>query len=309
MAIRAYDAAWPGSKTNQFTSRIDCLAQTKHDIQAILEAAGSHPRHRFGQNFMIDQNLVRIIAGAGQCKAGELVIEVGPGTGTLTEELLATGAKVLAVEIDRDLAEQLRQRFATQAEAGEFVLLEGDALAGKHDLNPALLDSIRAAHVAKMPVKLVANLPYNVASPLVIDLMLEGVQRLAFTVQKEVGQRMKAGAGAELYGPLSVICQYLAAVTIERTLPPGAFWPPPKIDSALIVLNVKSPIPADAAAFSRFVSSVFAYRRKTLKRALAESGFEIVHPEETDAALGTVRVETLSPGELHALFIRCVAIG
>ncbi len=258
---------------------------------------------------MIDQNLVRIIAGAGQCKAGELVIEVGPGTGTLTEELLATGAKVLAVEIDRDLAEQLRQRFATQAEAGEFVLLEGDALAGKHDLNPALLDSIRAAHVAKMPVKLVANLPYNVASPLVIDLMLEGVQRLAFTVQKEVGQRMKAGAGAELYGPLSVICQYLAAVTIERTLPPGAFWPPPKIDSALIVLNVKSPIPADAAAFSRFVSSVFAYRRKTLKRALAESGFEIVHPEETDAALGTVRVETLSPGELHALFIRCVAIG
>jgi 16S rRNA (adenine1518-N6/adenine1519-N6)-dimethyltransferase len=254
---------------------------------------------------MIDQNLVRLIAAAGSCVPGDLVIEVGPGTGTLTEELLATGARVLAVEIDRDLAAELRRRFNAQLESGGFQLLEGDALDGKHDLNPTLLDEIRQALARNMTVKLVANLPYNVASPLVIDLMLQGVQRLAFTVQKEVGQRMKAAAGSELYGPLSVICQYLADVSIERTLPPGAFWPPPKIDSALILLTVNGPIPADAADFSKFVGSVFAYRRKTLKRALVESGFEIIQPESGDAALGLLRVETLSPGELHSLFLRC----
>ena len=113
------------------------MAQTKHQIEALLAEAGSKgPRHRFGQNFMIDQNLVRLVADAGQVRRDDLVVEVGPGTGTLTEELLDRSDEVVAVEIDRDLARMLRNRFESRP---NFRLIEGDALAGKHELNAELL--------------------------------------------------------------------------------------------------------------------------------------------------------------------------
>ena len=208
---------------------LPAVAQTKHEIQAILAAASTRPRHRFGQNFMIDQNLVRIVADAGAIQPGDVVIEVGPGTGTLTEELLARGAEVVAVEIDRDLAGALRNRFGSQQ---RFTLIEGDALAGKHELNAELAQCVAAARGVK-PVKLVANLPYNIASPLIIDLLIAGADLLAFTVQKEVADRLRAPAGSDAYGPLSVVAQLLSKVEMLRTLPPQAFWPAPKIESAL----------------------------------------------------------------------------
>src|SRR4051812_1210773 len=149
------------------------VAQTKHEIQSLLAEANSHPRHRFGQNFMIDQNLVRLVAEAGQLSRDDLVIEVGPGTGTLTQELLARAGEVVAVEIDRDLAALLRRKFgdppATPFREGEppgepgpgsggaspslsdhasrFSLIEGDALEGKHLLNPQLTNAIRRSLV------------------------------------------------------------------------------------------------------------------------------------------------------------------
>src|SRR5262245_46786199 len=148
--------------------------QTKQQIQSLLAQAGLSPRHRFGQNFMIDQNLLRIVADAGSPAAGDVVIEVGPGTGTLTEELLSRGALVIGVEIDRDLAGLLRERFK---EEERFELIEGDALDSKHSLNPQLL-----AAVERHRPKLIANLPYNIASPLIIEMLLAGVELLAFTV-------------------------------------------------------------------------------------------------------------------------------
>src|SRR3954468_3087830 len=112
------------------------MSQTKRQIQELLTNAGTEPRHRFGQNFMIDQNLVRLVADAGELTGDDIVIEVGPGTGTLTEELLSRAGRVVAVEIDRDLAAMLRERFGANE---KFALIEGDALAGKHELNPELL--------------------------------------------------------------------------------------------------------------------------------------------------------------------------
>ena len=109
------------------------MAQTKTQIQSMLASAGTEPRHRFGQNFMIDQNLVRLIADAGMIGPTDTVIEVGPGTGTLTEELLARAGRVIAVEIDRDLAKLLRERFGSNP---KFELIEGDALAGKTRAEP-----------------------------------------------------------------------------------------------------------------------------------------------------------------------------
>ncbi len=278
------------------------MAQSKHDIQSALAGIGARPRHRFGQNFMIDQNLVRRVADAGEIQPGELIIEVGPGTGTLTDELLARGGRVVAVEIDRDLANLLRERFA---ETDAFSLIEGDALAGKHALNPALLSAIRQT-LADRPagVKLVANLPYNIASPLIVELLLEGVELLAFTVQKEVADRLRAGAGGEDYGPLTVIVQMLAAVEVLRTLPPQAFWPAPKIDSALVRLRRQDQLGEQARDFSRFVHQLFAARRKTLRKALSQAGHDPAILSDLPEIDPQWRPEVLPPPLLWALFQR-----
>jgi 16S rRNA (adenine1518-N6/adenine1519-N6)-dimethyltransferase len=275
------------------------MAQTKHQIQAILSEAGGAPRQRFGQNFMIDQNLVRLVAEAGQVGPDDVVIEVGPGTGTLTEELLPRAGRVIAVEIDRDLARILRERFGSNE---KFHLIEGDALAGKHELNEHLRGAIASARRAGLPVKLVANLPYNIASPLVIELLLAGVGLLAFTVQKEVADRIRAGAGSDAYGPLSVIAQLLARVEVLRTLPPQAFWPAPKVDSALVRLVRDDKLGDRAREFARFVHQVFSMRRKTLRKALAQAG------HDADALLlaqridPQIRPEALTPPQLMSLF-------
>ncbi len=276
------------------------MAQTKHEIQAILAEAGSSgPRHRFGQNFMIDGNLVRLVADAGEIATGDVVVEVGPGTGTLTEELLARGAEVIAVEIDRDPSAVLRSRFAAQP---AFRLIEGDALSGKHELNETLTQALRAPAAAGRLRKLVANLPYNIASPLVIDLLLEGLDLLAFTVQKEVADRLRAGAGDDAYGPLSVMVQMLARVEVLRTLPPQAFWPQPKIDSALVRVRRQDRLGAHAASFRSFVQQLFSARRKTIRKALTQAGYA------ADDLIGSLRLdpqarlETISPEKILEMY-------
>src|SRR5947209_693011 len=273
------------------------MAQTKQEIQSILADAGSEPRHRFGQNFMIDRNLVRLVAEAGEVAAGDLVIEVGPGTGTLTEELLGRGAEVVAVEIDRDLAAALRRRLA---DCPNFRLIEGDALAGKHELNAELLAALHSA--AGRPRKLVANLPYNIASPLVIELLIGGVDLLAFTVQKEVADRLRAGAGSDAYGGLTVMAQLLARVEVLRTLPPQAFWPAPKIESSLVRLRREDRLGVLAGAFGRFVQQLFSARRKTLRKGLSQAGYPADALIAGQGLDPQARPETLSPAELHSLF-------
>lgn len=281
------------------------MAQTKQQIQAMLAGASTSPRHRFGQNFMIDRNLVALVADAGQIAPGELVIEVGPGTGTLTEELLSRSQNVVAVEIDRDLAGLLRQHFAGRE---GFRLIEGDALSGKHELNPELLATIAEARAGGKTAKLVANLPYNIASPLVIELLIAGVERLAFTVQKEVALRLKASPGTSEYGPLTVMAQLLAEVKLERVLPAQAFWPAPKIESALVTLRRKEQTISDTRALGSFVSGLFSSRRKMLRKALQQ--LEIAGAEQILTGLGISgeqRPEVLAPETILALWQATVA--
>jgi 16S rRNA (adenine1518-N6/adenine1519-N6)-dimethyltransferase len=275
------------------------VAQTKHEIQSLLGEANSHPRHRFGQNFMIDRNLVRLVADAGQLGPGDLAVEVGPGTGTLTQELLARAGRVVAVEIDRDLAGLLRRQFAHEP---RFALVEGDALAGKHGVNAELVATLRAARAAGQPAKLVANLPYNIASPLVIELLIEGVETLAFTVQKEVADRLRAAAGGEDYGPLTVMAQMLGRVELLRTLPPQAFWPAPKIDSALVRITRDDRLAGRARPFGEFVHKVFSFRRKTLRKALAQGGYDAERVLGETRIDGQLRPEMLAPGDFLRMF-------
>jgi 16S rRNA (adenine1518-N6/adenine1519-N6)-dimethyltransferase len=275
------------------------MPQTKQEIIALLETVGMSPRHRFGQNFMIDQNLVRLVAAAGDVREADLIIEVGPGTGTLTEELLLRGASVVAVEIDRDLCSLLRERFAGR---DKFELIEADALAGKHKLAAGILAAIDAGHRAGRPVKLVANLPYNIASPLIIEMLIAGVELLAFTVQREVAERLAAKAGGDAYGGLSVMVQLLAEVEVMRTFPPQAFWPPPRIESALVKLTRRDRLGARAGAFGTFIQQLFSARRKTLRNALTQAGVDVsLLPADLTVDL-SARAEKLTPEELLELF-------
>jgi 16S rRNA (adenine1518-N6/adenine1519-N6)-dimethyltransferase len=275
------------------------MAQTKQQIQSLLTEAGATPRHRLGQNFMIDANLVRIVAEAGMIAPNDLVIEVGPGTGTLTEELLRH-AHVLAVEIDRALAELLRTRFGS---AGNFELIEGDALAAKHALDDRLLDSIQRAKLVGRTVRLVSNLPYNIASPLLIELLIAGVDVLACTVQKEVADRLRAAPNSPEYGTLSIMVQLLSRAEILRTLPPQAFWPSPKIHSALVRLTREDRLGDRAAELGQFVRRIFSARRKTLRNAVA------LVSDDAEKLLVSVgispkdRPEALSPEDFLRLFI------
>jgi 16S rRNA (adenine1518-N6/adenine1519-N6)-dimethyltransferase len=280
-------------------TQLNPVAQTKHEIQALLDDANSHPRHRFGQNFMIDQNLVRLVAEAGQLSADDVAIEVGPGTGTLTQELLARAGRVVAVEIDRDLAAMLRRQFADQP---AFSLIEGDALAGKHALNVELNEAITAARGKSAAVKLVANLPYNIASPLVIEMLIAGVDLLAFTVQKEVAERFRATAGTDDYGPLTVMAQMLGKVEVLRTLPPQAFWPAPKIDSSLVRIIRNDRLGERVRPFGEFVHKVFSFRRKTLRKAISQAGYDADRILSTTQTDGQRRSETLTPEDFLQMF-------
>jgi 16S rRNA (adenine1518-N6/adenine1519-N6)-dimethyltransferase len=282
-------------------SRIFLTAlQTKQQIQALLAAAGAMPKHRYGQNFMIDGNLLRLLAKSANLTADDLVIEVGPGTGSLSEEILLSGCRLAAIEIDRELAELLRGRLG---ENPRFTLIEADALSGKHLLNADLLREIQSAE--NHPIKLVSNLPYNIASPLVIELLVAGVGLLAFTVQREVGARLKAVAGDDAYGPLSVMAHLLAEVELLRTIPPQAFWPMPRIESAMVRMTRRDRLGAKAADFSRFMHSVFAYRRKMLGKAMTEAGIAETIAEAALAAVGvlrSIRPEELTPDQWLGLY-------
>ncbi len=155
---------------------------------------------------------------------------------------------------------------------------------------------------ASAPLKLIANLPYNIASPLVIELLIAGVELLVFTVQKEVADRLRARENSDDYGPLTVMAQLLANVELLRTLPPQAFWPAPKIESALVRMTRSDQLGADAPAVGRFVQKLFAARRKTLRKALAQLGFD---GEELLSSLGIdpqLRPERLTPRQCLDLF-------
>ncbi|MBK8914549.1 MAG: ribosomal RNA small subunit methyltransferase A [Phycisphaerales bacterium] len=285
--------------------------QTLSQVRAMLDEAGLAPRHRYGQNFLIDLNLMRKLPALAGVQAGDVVLEVGPGTGSLTELLLEAGARVVAVEIDFGLANLLQQRLG--AHPG-FTLVTGDALDGKHALNPALLDALRA-RLRESPgsVRLVANLPYQIATPLLIELLLCECLRfdgLVCTIQREVGERFCAAPRTGDYGPVSVVAQSLARARIEAILPAAAFWPRPKVESAFVTFAPLSPDARDvrdSRDFAAFVRLHFQQRRKTLRGA-ARGGPDATTIASACDAMGistTARPEELTPAQWRALYRAC----
>jgi 16S rRNA (adenine1518-N6/adenine1519-N6)-dimethyltransferase len=240
--------------------------QTLAEIRALLASRGLTPKRSLGQNFLIDHNLIRKLVDASGVRAGDLVVEIGPGTGTLSEELLDRGVRLVACELDDSLAELLRERFASRP---TFSLIHGDCLDGKRELNPHLREIVAANDFA-----LVANLPYGAATPLITTLLLKYPRcaSMHITIQREVIDRLAAGPGTKDYGALSVITGSLARVTQIATLPPECFWPRPEVTSGMAsIVRLPTPLADDPAAFADFCARAFAQRRKQLGTLLGRA--------------------------------------
>ena len=313
--------------------------RTIAELRTALRAAGSPLRRSIGQHFLIERSLRDALLEDAAVAAGESVLEVGVGVGVLSEGLLAKGARVFAVEVDRRMIEISRQALApslvevvvpagrvrssekdagrlgasqssgrssagtlagessdgpdssvaaieewlSALESGQLLLLQADALRRKalHPLVETGLGVLRRR--ADAPLRLVANLPYQIASPLLISLLewrspegLGGIDGFAALVQREVAERMIAEPGSGGYGTLSVLIQAHADVSIGRVLKPSVFYPPPKVDSAFVVGRVRSasarPFGLDLAGYDRWkrlVGGIFQYRRKHIRRGLS----------------------------------------
>ncbi|MEF8793071.1 16S rRNA (adenine(1518)-N(6)/adenine(1519)-N(6))-dimethyltransferase RsmA [Thiohalorhabdus sp.] len=242
------------------------------------------PSKRFGQNFLNDANIVGKIVDAIDPQPGEPLVEIGPGRGALTRALLERVDRLDAVEVDRDLAPELE----TLATTGELTVHVADALA----FDFAALGKARGG-----PLRVVGNLPYNISSPLLFHLFsqLPAMVDMHFMLQREVVERLAAQPGSKTYGRLSVMVQTQCQVTPLFQVPPGAFYPEPKVTSAMVRLRpnpADAPRPRDQAAFSAVVARAFQARRKTLRNALKG----LCGPERIGAA-GIdpgARAETLS---------------
>lgn len=232
------------------------MPQTLSDIKALLAAYGLHPKKKFGQNFLHDHNHLLRIVEAADVQPGERIVEVGPGTGTLSETLLDAGAQLVVVEVDTDLQPILEARLGDRV-----TFIFDDVLAGKHALNPALLDAVRDE-----PFKLVANLPYQVASPLLVNLLVQtpAMSRAVVMVQREVAQRIMAPPGNKDYGPLSVMVQATCLVRRVGVLSPTCFWPAPQVESAVICLDRRPGVAVDLKKLSQLLHTLFSKRRKQL---------------------------------------------
>jgi 16S rRNA (adenine1518-N6/adenine1519-N6)-dimethyltransferase len=246
--------------------------QTQSFLSRRFQETGIRPRTGFGQNFLIDMNLQRLLLETAQLGPYDVVLEVGTGTGSLTVMMAPLVAAIVTVEVDPRLF-QLASEELINFE--NVVMLQQDALRSKNRLSPAVLEAV-AAQLQAAPgrrLKLVANLPYNIATPIIGNLLAidDPPQTMTVTIQKEVADRIIATPGSKDYGALSVWVQTQSRAEIVRVLPPSVFWPRPKVSSAFLHIArdeaLRQQIP-DREFFHDFVRAMFFHRRKFVRSEL-----------------------------------------
>lgn len=265
------------------------------ELKALMQAHGMRPKHRLGQNFLTDYGVLDMIVKGSGVDSDDLVLEIGPGLGTLTQRLAQSAGRVIAVELDRDLIEILRKTLLPVTPNLELV--HGDA--GRIDLRKLLEDRLQPGQLGVVA----ANLPYYITTPLVMRLLEERLplKKIVVMVQREVAERMVSRPGGKEYGALSIAVQYYTEPAIIAHVDRASFLPPPDVDSAVIGMKVRSTPPVDASpeTFFRIVKAAFGQRRKTLGNALA-AGLGLIK-EDVQAVLVDAEIDSQRRGETLSL--------
>lgn len=266
-------------------------------VAELLAAYGIHPRKSLGQHFLVDGNVLRRQLEAASLSKEHSVLEIGPGLGALTEELLEMAKRVVAVEADESLCRVLMDILGSHP---RLSLVQGDSMK----------TSLGDLFGPEEKVVMVSNLPYNVATPTIFKALREvpGLELLVVTVQRELAERYCASPGKPEYGSVSVKLQHLCEVEKLAVVPPTVFLPPPKVESALVRMTPRrpSPDPDESTIYFHFVDRAFSHRRKTLANNLA--GQDGLTRERVFLALDRLgkdpmcRAEQLSPADLYRLF-------
>ena len=261
------------------------------ETRALLQQHGLRPKTRIGQHFVIDPNTIRKVVDVAGVKPGDQVLEIGPGLGALSLAILNAGARLIAVELDRALKPVLDETLAGRAH-----LVIADAMA---------VDYKRLLHGRS--TKLVANLPYQVATPLILDLLVgaPAVQSFTVMVQKEVGERLAAQPGDGAYGAVSAKIEFLASARIAARVSRRVFYPMPDVESVIVQIERRTR-PAEKIARTRLFAVIeagFSQRRKTIRRALraAWSAEDVERALRKAGVAGEARAETLGVSDFAAI--------
>ena len=272
--------------------------QTLSYLRRLFSSYGLEAKSKLGQNFLIDINLVDLIVRAGELTNADTVLEVGTGTGSLTAKLAEAAGHVVSIEIDSSFAPVAREIVGPRS---NVTYLHGDCLAKKSVLNP---DMIAAWDAVPGTKKLIANLPYVIATPLISNLLVsrDDIERMVVMVQWEIAERLRAEASTKDYNALSVLVQGIADVEILRKVGPTNFYPQPKVDSAIVLIKPnpeKRKLIGDVAKFRTFLRGLYIHRRKNLRGALAGFPTGRIEKDVVDAKLlelgidGSIRAESL----------------
>jgi 16S rRNA (adenine1518-N6/adenine1519-N6)-dimethyltransferase len=251
-------------------------------IKQELKEYGLFPKKRLGQHFLIDRNILAKVIRTAEVEKGDVVLEVGPGLGEMTLALAHQAKKVIAVEIDSKLAVILKQKVR---DFSNVEVVKSDIL--KVDFSQFLRKE-------RHPIKVVANLPYQITTPLLFRFIesKEAFSTLTLMLQKEVAERMVASPGRKEYGPLSIFIQMFSDVSIRFFIKPSAFFPPPNVESAVVLMSFKEkPVVKleDEEWFKKVVKGCFGYRRKTLMNALKHSGLPL--PQSIESRMEKIGVD------------------
>lgn len=313
----------------------DDVRPTRSQLMKLFAQQGLHPRHDLGQNFLVDLNLLDLIVRHAKLTTADVILEVGTGTGGLTMHLAPHAGHVVSVEYDNHVYQHAQAALASQK---NVTLVHGDALANKNTLSPDVLNAVRRAinnvrryeqsefggptdtgetdnpwqlKPAETTLKLVANLPYHIATPVMSNLVATDLpwSRMVVTVQYEMAVRMMAVPRTADYSALTVWMQAQAKLQLIRKLPPSVFWPPPKVDSAVLVverdIERQSQI-LNPTFFHDFVRDVFTQRRKVIAGVIAglcdptKTGMTCQAPPHTRAEIDQMLVELDIPLDARA---------
>lgn len=281
--------------------------QTLSYIRNLLLSRRLSPKSKLGQNFLIDLNLLDVVVRTAELTREDCVLEVGTGTGSLTTRLAETAGGVFTVELDPEFFEMARQLLVGWRNVRQ---LKGDALATKNELNPELVSGwdAFARELGLTRRKLVANLPYAIATPLIANLIIAGlpIERMVVMIQWELAERMVAVPGTKDFGALAVLLQSVADTSIVRRIAPTNFWPQPAVDSAVVMIRLnpeKASRVSDLKGWRAFLRDLYTQRRKNLRGALSGWPGGRRDKKEIDARLaaagfdGSARAESLSVEE------------